>query len=110
VGAYLKRLLSAGLAYQAGDVLAKGVAIFTLPLYTAYVSPAGYGYAESLLTAVILLSIVLRLGVGEAFIRFYHDDSDQERRDRIAREAVAFVLATTTVAALAGDAIAALLV
>ena len=103
---YLKRLVGAGLAYQAGDILSKGVALFMLPLYTAYVSPAGYGYAETLLTAVILLSIVLRLGVGEAFIRFYYDDADPARRDRIAAGAVAFVLVTTTIAALAGVAAA----
>ena len=59
VRVYLKRLLRAGLAYQAGDILSKGIALFMLPLYTAYVSRAGYGYAETLLTAVILLSIVL---------------------------------------------------
>ena len=101
---YLKRLLTAGLAYQAGDILSKGIAVFMLPLYTRYVTAAGYGYAETLLTAVILLSIVLRLGVGEAFIRFYYDDDDAGRRDRIAGGAVAFTLATTTVAALAGVA------
>ena len=101
---YLKRLVRAGLAYQAGDILSKGVAVFTLPLYTRYVSASGYGYVETLLTAVILLSIVLRLGVGEAFIRFYYDDSDPARRDRIASGAVAFAFVTTTVAALAGVA------
>ena len=99
---YLKRLVRAGAAYQAGDILSKGVAVFTLPLYTHYVGPAGYGYVETLLTAVILLSIVLRLGVGEAFIRFYYDDTDGERRDLIASAAVGFSLATTTVAALIG--------
>ena len=86
---YLKRLVRAGVAYQAGDILSKGVAVFTLPLYTHYVSATGYGYVESLLTAVILLSILLRLGVGEAFIRFYYDDADVARRDRIATGAVA---------------------
>jgi len=102
--AYLKRLVRAGLAYQAGDILSKGVAVFTLPLYTRYVSATGYGYVETLLVAVILLSIVLRLGVGEAFIRFYYDHTDSERRGGIAAGAVAFVLATTTVAALLGVA------
>jgi len=101
---YLRRLVSAGLAYQAGDILSKGIAVFMLPLYTTYVSASGYGYAETLLTAVILLSIILRLGVGEAFLRFYYDDADGDRRDRIAGGAVAFTLATTTVAALAGVA------
>ncbi|HXR14251.1 MAG TPA: oligosaccharide flippase family protein [Solirubrobacteraceae bacterium] len=104
---YLKRLVRAGLAYQAGDILSKGVAVFTLPLYTRYVSASGYGYVETLLTAVILLSIVLRLGVGEAFIRFYYDDDDSERRDRIAAGAVAFAFVTTTIAALLGVAFSA---
>jgi O-antigen/teichoic acid export membrane protein len=97
---YLKRLLTTGAAYQFGDILAKAIALVTLPLYTRYVSPAGYGAANSLLTAVILASIFLRVGVGEAFIRFYFDDTDTARRERIARTATALVAWTTTVAAL----------
>ena len=99
---YLKRLVRAGLAYQASDILAKGVAVFTLPLYTRYVSQSGYGYVETLMVAVIFFSIVLRLGVGEAFIRFYYDDTDVARRDRIAAGAVAFVFLTTTIIAIVG--------
>jgi O-antigen/teichoic acid export membrane protein len=98
---YLKRLVTTGAAYQFGDILAKGLALLTLPLYTHHVSPEAYGAAESLLTAVILSSILLRVGVGEAFIRFYFDDTDTARRDRIARTATAAVAGTTTVAALA---------
>lgn len=103
---YLKRLVTTGAAYQFGDILAKGLALLTLPLYTHHVSPAAYGPAESLLTAVILSSIVLRVGVGEAFIRFYFDDEDPARRDRIARTATATVAWTTTVASLVALALA----
>jgi O-antigen/teichoic acid export membrane protein len=99
---YLKRLIRTGAAYQASDILSKGVALFTLPLYTRYVSKVGYGYVETLMVAVIFLSIVLRLGVGEAFIRFYYDDTDVARRDRLAAGAVAFVFVTTTIIAVAG--------
>lgn len=98
--AYLKRLITTGAAYQFGDIVAKGVALITIPLYTRHVSQAGYGAAASLLTAVILSSIFLRVGVGEAFIRFYFDDDDPARRSRIARTATATVAWTTTVAAL----------
>jgi O-antigen/teichoic acid export membrane protein len=98
---YLKRLVSTGAAYQFGDILAKGLALLTLPLYTHHLSPEAYGAAESLLTAVILSSILLRVGVGEAFVRFYFDDADPERRSRIARTATATVAWTTTLAALA---------
>jgi O-antigen/teichoic acid export membrane protein len=98
--AYLKRLVTTGAAYQFGDIVAKGIALVTIPLYTRHVSPAGYGAANSLLTAVILASIFLRVGVGEAFIRFYFDDEDGSRRDRIARTATATVAWTTTAASL----------
>ena len=104
---YLKRLVTTGAAYQFGDIVAKGLALLTLPLYTHHLGPEAYGAAESLLTAVILSSIVLRMGVGEAFIRFYFDDEDGERRDRIARSATATVAWTTTVAALVALAFAA---
>jgi O-antigen/teichoic acid export membrane protein len=97
---YLKRLVTTGAAYQFGDILAKGIALVTLPLYTRHLSPSAYGAAESLLVAVILSSILLRVGFGEAFIRFYFDDQDTTRRARIARSATAAVAWTTTVASL----------
>jgi O-antigen/teichoic acid export membrane protein len=104
---YLRRLVRTGAAYQAAEILAKAIAVFTLPLYTRHVSTAGYGTYNSLLTAVILFSILLRLGVGEAFVRFYFTDSDEARRTRIARTATATVAWTTTLASLLAVAFAA---
>jgi O-antigen/teichoic acid export membrane protein len=103
---YLKRLVTTGAAYQFGDIVAKALALLTLPLYTHHLSPEAYGAAESLLTAVILASILLRVGVGEAFIRFYFDDADTARRERIARSATATVAWTTTAASLVAVAFA----
>jgi O-antigen/teichoic acid export membrane protein len=103
---YLKRLVTTGAAYQFGDIVAKGLALLTLPLYTRHLSTEAYGAAETLLTAVILASILLRVGVGEAFIRFYFDDDDQARRERIARTATATVAWTTTLASLVALALA----
>ena len=97
---YLKRLVTTGAAYQFGDILAKALALLTLPLYTRHLAPSAYGAAETLLTAVILSSILLRVGVGEAFVRFYFDDEDEERRARIARTATATVAWTTTLAVI----------
>jgi len=97
---YLRRLVTTGAAYQAAEIFAKGIALVTLPLYTRHVPTAGYGAYTTLLTAVILSSIFLRAGIGEAFVRFYFDDKDQARRTRIARTATAAVAWTTTVAAL----------
>ncbi len=104
---YLKRLVTTGAAYQFGDIVAKALALLTLPLYTRHLSTEAYGVAETLLTAVILASILLRVGVGEAFIRFYFDDQDTARRERIARTATATVAWTTTLASLVAVAFAA---
>jgi O-antigen/teichoic acid export membrane protein len=106
VQGYLKRLATSGAAYQASSLLAGFLALFTLPLYTRHLTEAEFGYAETLLTAIILMSIVLRFGVGEAFVRFYFDDDDPQRRERLARRTVSFVLVTSTVAALVGVALA----
>jgi O-antigen/teichoic acid export membrane protein len=97
---YLKRLLTTGAAYQAADIVAKGLAVILLPLYTSHVHTQGYGAYQLLLTSVILSSIVLRVGLGEAFVRFYFIDHDTERRARIARTVTTTVAWTTTVAAL----------
>jgi O-antigen/teichoic acid export membrane protein len=100
VQGYLKRLATSGLAYQASSLVAGFLALFTLPLYTHHLSEAELGYAETLLTAIILVSIVLRFGVGEAFVRFYFDDDDPLRRDQLARRAVAALIAVAFAGAL----------
>src|SRR4051812_49416169 len=97
---YLRRLLRAGAAYQLADAVSKVVALALLPIYSRYLTPADYGTAELMLTTIILVSIVLRLGLGEAFVRFHFLDADAARRRHLARTATGTLLAITTVAAL----------
>jgi O-antigen/teichoic acid export membrane protein len=106
VGGYLQRLVSTGAAYQAAGLLASALALITLPLYTHSLSTADYGYAETLLVFVILGSIVLRAGVGEAFVRFWFDDEDLGRRIALARTTTAFVALGSSVAFAIGLALA----
>ena len=98
---YLKRLVSSLGAYQIADLISKVLAVLLLPLYTRYVTPAGYGIVETLATFVIFVSIVVRLGMIESFLRFYFADEDQARRDALARRAAGFLLVTTTVGSIA---------
>jgi O-antigen/teichoic acid export membrane protein len=107
VTAYLKRLMRALAAYQVADVVSKFIAILLLPVYTRYISPAGYGVVELLANGVIFISIVIRFGMIEAFLRYYFADSSQEHRDALARRAVVFLLVASTVTALALAAAAA---
>lgn len=77
---YLRRLATTGAAYTASSVLSKLIAVALLPLYTRYLSPADYGAAEVLITGVIATSIVIRLGVIEALLRFYYERSEDPDR------------------------------
>jgi O-antigen/teichoic acid export membrane protein len=98
---YLKRLASSLAAYQVADVVSKFIAVLLLPVYTRYISPSGYGVVELLANGVIFISIIVRFGIIEAFLRFYYSDEDQARRDALARRAVRFLVVTSTLAAAA---------
>jgi O-antigen/teichoic acid export membrane protein len=106
MAALLRRLLASSAAYQAASVLSSLLALVTIRLYTAHLTDDELGYAETLLTAIILASILLRFGIGEAFVRFWFDDEDPERRRTLAHTATAFTLYTSTVVALVGLAFA----
>jgi O-antigen/teichoic acid export membrane protein len=99
------RLLAGGAAYQASSVLSAVLALVTLPLYTRALTRTDFGIAETLLTFIILASILLRLGLGEAFVRF-HFQTPPDERDRLARTTTATVLLVTTVVALLAAALA----
>jgi len=64
------------------------LAVLLLPVYTRYVTPTGYGVVETLATFVIFVSIVVRFGMIESFLRFYFSDEDPERRNALVRRAV----------------------
>jgi O-antigen/teichoic acid export membrane protein len=100
------RLLTGGAAYQASSVVSAVLAVVTLPLYTRALTKADFGIAETLLTFIILASILLRLGLGEAFVRYYLTHEAGAERDRLAATTTATVLLTTTVAALLAAALA----
>jgi O-antigen/teichoic acid export membrane protein len=105
VRSLFERLLAGGAAYQASSVLSAALALVTLPLYTRALSRADFGVAETLLTFIILASILLRFGLGEAFVRFYFQTPVHER-DRLARTTTATVLLATTASALLGALLA----
>lgn len=97
---YLRRLATTGAAYTASSVVSKLIAVFLLPIYTAYLTPSDYGAAEVMLASVIAASIVLRFGVIEAILRFYYLAG--ERPASVVRTGFASLAWTTT----AGAAIA----
>jgi O-antigen/teichoic acid export membrane protein len=77
---YLRRLATTGAAYTAASILSKVIAVALLPLYTRYLTPEDYGAAEVLFAAVVTASIIVRLGLIEAILRFYYLDDEDPRR------------------------------
>jgi O-antigen/teichoic acid export membrane protein len=102
----LRRLLTTTAAYQIGDIVSKLFAVALLPIYTRNVSTDDYGIAELLMTFVILISILVRFGIGEAFVRYYFHDEDPVRRAALARRSVGFLVVATTLCAAVGVALA----
>jgi O-antigen/teichoic acid export membrane protein len=94
---YLRRLATTGAAYTASSVISKLIAVALLPLYTLYLAPGDYGVAEVLITGVIAASIVIRLGVIEALLRFYYQPGEDP--DAVVRTSFASLFWSTTVAA-----------
>jgi O-antigen/teichoic acid export membrane protein len=97
---YLRRLATTGAAYTASSVLSKLIAVFLLPVYTGALSPADYGAAEVMLASVIAASIVIRLGLIEALLRFYYL-ADEDRRQVVKSGFAALFWATTAGALVA---------
>ena len=119
---HLRRLASTGASYTASSVISKLFAVALLPVYTRHLTRADYGAAEVLLATVVALSIVFRLGIVEALLRFYYERGGEEQgaeeqgaeeqggrsasrtaglwRDDVVRTAVSFLFIAVTVGAL----------
>jgi O-antigen/teichoic acid export membrane protein len=76
VSGYLRRLATTGAAYTAASIFSKLIAVALLPLYTRYLTTTDYGAAEVMFAAVVSASIVIRLGLIEALLRFYYKDDE----------------------------------
>jgi O-antigen/teichoic acid export membrane protein len=98
VSGYLRRLATTGAAYTAASILSKVIAVALLPLYTRYLTPADYGAAEVMFAAVVSLSIVVRLGLIEALLRFYYRDGEDP--DAVVASSFAGIFWLTTLGAL----------
>lgn len=91
---YLRRLATTGAAYTAASVISKLFAVALLPLYTRYLTKADYGAAEVMFAAVVSVSIIVRLGLIEALLRFYYKDDEEPSRVVASSFAALFWLAT----------------
>ena len=98
----LKRLARHSAIYGIGGLVSRILAVVFLPLYTHYLPPTAYGRVEIVTAATAVLSIVLQLGISNAFFRFYFDTSDLARRLVVVRTSFWFTMAMSTAGLVLG--------
>ena len=92
----LKRLAKLSLAYGTADVLAQGINLALLPLYTSFLTPADYGALALLLLLSTFLKILFRLGLDSGFMRIHYDLKDAASRARFASTTALFSAGVAT--------------
>jgi O-antigen/teichoic acid export membrane protein len=106
LGSELKRLTRHTAIYGIGGIVSRILAVVFLPLYTSYLPPGAYGQVESVTAATAVLSILLQLGIGSAFFRFYFDTKDPSRRLVVVRTSFWFTMVMSTIGLVVGVAFA----
>jgi O-antigen/teichoic acid export membrane protein len=67
-------------AYGTADVLVLAISFLLLPIYTRVLSPREYGALGLLLVVEAVLKIISRWGLDAAFLRFYYEHPEEERK------------------------------
>ncbi len=99
----MKRLARHSAIYGLGGVVSRIVAIFLLPVYTAYLGTAELGAVGVLIALTAVLVTILRGGIStSAFFRFYFDSTEPARRLVVVRTAFWFTMTSASAALVAG--------
>jgi O-antigen/teichoic acid export membrane protein len=104
LGTELRRLGKHSAIYGFGGLVQRILAVLLLPIYTRYLSPADYGIVETLIALTTVLVITLRLGITNAFFRFYFDRPDPGHRRLVLRTSFWFTMAMATLGLVVGAA------
>jgi O-antigen/teichoic acid export membrane protein len=91
--------------YGLGGLVQRVLAVLLLPVYTRYLSPSDYGTVETLVALTTVLAITLRLGISNAFFRFYYDSDEPAHRRLVLRTSFWFTMGMATLGLLAGLAL-----
>ncbi len=102
LGSQLTRLGKHSAIYGLGGIIQRLLAVLLLPVYTRYLTPADYGTVETLIALTTVLVIVLRLGMSNAFLRFYFDSREDEPRKLVLRTAFWFTMSSATLGLAVG--------
>jgi O-antigen/teichoic acid export membrane protein len=98
----LKRLARHSAIYGLGGVISRVIALFLLPLYTAYLDTSDFGAVGVVIALNAVLVTVLRGGISSAFFRFYFDSAEPAKRLVVLRTSFWFTMTSATAGLVAG--------
>lgn len=96
---FWKFIKSSGI-YFVGSVLTKLVSFFLLPLYTSYISPAGYGIYDLYNSYIMFFCSVLFLDIWMGIMRFMYEHSGEDKKKPINCGMVIFICSSVLYAGL----------
>ena len=88
----IKLLGKQSLVYGFGHVITRLVTFLLLPLYTNQFTPEQYGIVALFYTFVPLLNIVVRYGMGAAFLKNYVPANEEDRMSIMTNVIISLVL------------------
>ncbi|MBN1306077.1 MAG: oligosaccharide flippase family protein [Anaerolineales bacterium] len=88
-----KRFIKDSAIYGVALMLARGVSILLLPLYTHVLAPADYGIVDLLTPVINFMGILLPLEIAQALYRIFPDAESEEEKTAFASSAMWFVVA-----------------
>ncbi|MCK5034615.1 MAG: oligosaccharide flippase family protein [Candidatus Sabulitectum sp.] len=78
-----KRFIKDAKVYTLGPFIDKAIAILLVPLYTSYLTTEDYGRMSFIMTVGGVFSVIVGLGLGTAFWKYYKKVSDNYSRGEI---------------------------
>ncbi len=76
LGMQMRRLGRHSAVYGLGGIVSRVLAVFLLPLYTRYLTPADLGAVGLVVALSAVVVTILRAGISSAFFRFYFDSTE----------------------------------
>lgn len=71
--------------YTIATVLTRGIAIFLVPIYTRYLTPAEYGIIDYFMILASIINLTIALEISQAVVRYYQDAVGiEEKRNYVA--------------------------
>ena len=88
----LKSFFENSLIYTLGHVLTSGIAIFLLPIYTRYLSPAEYGVIDLFIVIAAIVNLTIALEISQGIARYYQEAKNEKEKTEYTSSAFWFTV------------------